>query len=129
MKRTPLQRRSAPLRRTAPLKSKGRPKLSPTERQSAAKFKAAVAEDNCAMCGCPPWLTRMHAHHTVYRQHLARNDWWDPDNALQLCQDCHERHHTRTRPVFREALRERNLEFASRVLKAAAGTYLARYYS
>lgn len=123
----PLKR--SPLARKTQLKTRPKKRLTEVERDQAAEFKAAVADDPCAMCGCPPWMARMHAHHVVYRQHLPRNDWYDPDGALQLCADCHERHHSRSRPVFREALRERNLNFASRVLKQAAGPYLARYYA
>lgn len=122
----PLKR--SPLARKTGLKAKPKKRMTTEERAAARAFKEAVAGQPCAVCG---WLseTYMKVHHVVYRQHLARGDWWRTENALPVCEICHEHHHSRVEPIRREALTEQNLNFASEVLKAAAGTYLARYYA
>lgn len=134
-----LDRSRAPLRRTTELKGGGTPLrgsrpsepliLDPLENAKAAmlvwaneNFRRAVwrlDDGSCVNCNAilDPYGTRWQwvAHHVVEKQHLPEELRGNPDSACLLCRLCHERHHSRTAPVRRERLPQRNLDFVARL--------------
>lgn len=96
----------------------------------AAKFReSARLQRSCQSCGATrvPWS----AHHAVYLQHVRRagGSAWARDNALRLCDDCHNGHHNRSRPVRATALTQANIDYAFDLLGQAAYDYLRRRYA
>ncbi len=108
-----------------------KPKPSGELREKMEAFKAATLYGVCAGCGKAPWAMYggyLRAHHVVYRQHLPAGYEWDPRNAMPLCDPCHERHHSRSRPIPFSALTEEHVGFAREVLGEFADDYLVRRY-
>lgn len=112
------------MKRATPLR-RGRPR----RRSKADKERWESAwEPFCAVCDVEPTHT---LHHVVYAQHVRdkHGDEWSPDDALPICRDCHDDHHSGSDwriPV--DALLERNRDFMADLLGEAAGDYLRRYY-
>jgi hypothetical protein len=83
----------------------------------------------CAVCaGRKPF----DAHHVLTRSWCRRErvPVWCPDNALRLCDACHERHTRWQQLVPLSALRDANIEFVARWLgPGRAHVYLNRYYA
>lgn len=111
MKRSPLTR-STPLRAGAVSLERGgtfrrrRPKRSAkVDRFLSVAWARPAWVQPCAMCGG----SRAQAHHIITQQQLRRANsrlrtdvrllLWDDRNRLALCERCHQRHHSRSRPV------------------------------
>lgn len=107
MKPSQLQRKM-PLRR-------GRPKpLSVSEREKSVAWHRGIG-CTCMVCG-NTYRVECDAHHILPVQTLRREakrldfDFerarWDRRNRLACCRVCHERHHSRHRPISRDVLQE-----------------------
>lgn len=88
----------------------------------------------CRNPDCQRPFVRTKTHHAVYRQHIQdeRGDEWDPDDALNTCDDCHHRHHHDSNfKLPMRSLRPENIAFAARLFKskARAHSYFHRYYA
>lgn len=100
--------------------------------------EAAQSQHVCARCGSGG---SFDPHHVVEKAWLKANGFsvveqYDPDNALRVCDrftqnDCHGKHTRAARRKDRlhlRTLKPQNLDYAFRVMGAAAGDYLrARY--
>lgn len=150
--------RSKPLRRGKPLKRGKGPKrkhtapakrgrrdgqahdiITQAEIDAKRRFKQAARDQGvCARCGK---ADSFDPHHVVEKQWLVNNGFsvieqYDPDNALRTCDrftenDCHGKHTRGARRQDRlhlRNLRQENLDYAFRVMGAAAGSYLRRRY-
>lgn len=81
----------------------------------------------CHLCGQKNGLVN---HHVIYRAEVQRcgGDVWDSRNAITLCSQCHEKHHSRHTVICLAALRNENIEFAFELKGSAAYNYLTRRY-
>jgi hypothetical protein len=99
-----------------------------------------MSERVLCICGCgnPADIS----HHVIRRQDLrqaVKEDWifatyeelvLDPRNMVPMAQSCHERHHSRSRPLRLSVLPDEAFEFAADVLGAGrAFNYLRRGYT
>lgn len=134
MKRSPLKRKGATLkrgaikRRSKPRDSRGR--LRPESWALMHAFsRAAGRQPGCAISGCRE--RDFDSHHVLYEQHLRREGLprWDPRNCLRLCRRHHELHHKAAQRIPRSALRAENVAYILESLGPGRGEgYLARYY-
>lgn len=125
MKRSPLPRRKASLRRSDGLKRTGRLKtrlkrVPAEERAEERAWKASIRGRGCEVCSARGEECDGHleAHHVVEKKTLKKRGLghllWDPDNGLCACYRAHRRHTNRTQPIERRLLRPENESFALR---------------
>jgi 5-methylcytosine-specific restriction endonuclease McrA len=91
---------------------------------------AARAQLACMNPACPRPSAPWNAHHVVYAQHvrLEGGDEWDVRNAMRLCTDCHDRHHSGARRLAADVLPPAAVAFAHALLGERAIDYLRTYY-
>lgn len=138
LKRTAMKR-SAPKQRGRNDRGEAHDIIKQAEIDARRRFQAAAKSQRvCARCGK---ADSFDPHHVVEQKWLKANGFsvieqYDPDNSLRVCDrftenNCHGKHTARVKYKHRlhlQNLRQENLEFAFRVMGAAAGDYLRRRY-
>lgn len=113
MKRSKPLERGKPLKRGAPPKRR-RKALTLAQRDRATGWHHGIGK-TCAVCG-NTYNRDCEAHHIVRVQTLRKQAAklgldldrirWDNRNRLPVCDVCHQRHHSRFRPIPMRVLRE-----------------------
>ena len=118
-------KRSVPLRRSAPLKTRRRPLVDEPGRDAWNQRRSGW----CETCGSFEY--RLHGHHVVYEQIVRREggDPWSPANRMDLCASCHMAHHAAARKIPLSKVSDAALAFAVGLLgeHRAADFFRRRY--
>lgn len=88
----------------------------------------ARAQRCCQMCGTTKGA--WHPHHVVYLQHLREvgAPLYDTRNSMRLCEDCHRRHHNRSKVIPLAKLTAEHIAYAFEKLGLRAHSYLRERY-
>lgn len=106
-------------------------------RDLAERWAETARSRSCVACGGPPPSC---GHHVVYQQTVRRECRtlglefavvrFDVRNLMGVCGRCHDRHHSRSRPISARLLSADNWEFASWLLgMERARAYVERRYA
>lgn len=105
------------MKRSAPLKRKGKPRATSEERELRARWKAHTGRV-CRVCPRGTCSGRVQGHHVVSQQALRRRGLasprplWDLRNKLDVCVTAHDLHTRAIVPIPFELVPAEALEFA-----------------